>query len=363
MQFNKILLIATRQIGDVLLTTPLLRSLRRAYPAATLDVLIYKNCEGILEGNPAVNALIPISEYPSLREYFALGQKIFRRYELAISTLAGDRPILYALSAAPLRAAIVPPKSWQSAWKRQFVQNWVELDNWETHTVVQNLRLADALGIPRCYEIGLPQLPDTEDFLDKKVPFAWRTQAFAVLHLFPKWRYKQWTRHGWAQLIGYLLQKPLRIVLTGSSDPDELSYIQSVINIVRPPLVNLAGQLRFSEVARLIQASVLYVGPDTAVTHLAAATGTPTVALYGPTNPLKWAPWPCGYAQEKPPFAKVGSQQNGNVLLIQGVGDCVPCHQEGCDRHRQSHSMCLETLTGATVIQAIDKWIIKSDAR
>ena len=68
-------------------------------------------------------------------------------------------------------------------------------------------------------------------------------------------------------------------------------------------VVNLAGKLAFWEVALLIGSSKVYIGPDTAVTHLAASTGTPTVALYGPTNPVKWAPWPHGYRQEKTPLS------------------------------------------------------------
>jgi len=55
---HKILLIATRQIGDVLLVTPLLRSLRRAYPKAVIDILVYNNKGGMLEGNPDYNTLI-----------------------------------------------------------------------------------------------------------------------------------------------------------------------------------------------------------------------------------------------------------------------------------------------------------------
>jgi heptosyltransferase-3 len=94
------------------------------------------------------------------------------------------------------------------------------------------------------------------------------------------------------------------------------------------------------------------------VTHLAAATGIPTFALYGPTNPLKWAPWPYGYAEDKTPFAKKGIQQVGNVVLIQSADECVPCHQEGCEQHRQSSSDCLETLNSAVIIDAIESMSI-----
>ena len=97
MKYSAILLIATRQIGDVLLITPLLRSLRRAYPDAVIDVLVYENNGGMLEGNPDYNTLISVAEHPSFGEYKMLFKQIFRRYDLAISTLSGDRPLIYTI--------------------------------------------------------------------------------------------------------------------------------------------------------------------------------------------------------------------------------------------------------------------------
>ena len=182
---NQILLIATRQIGDVLLVTPLLRSLRRAYPTAIIDVLVYDNKGGMLEGNPDYNNLISVAEHPSFNEYQILFKQMVRRYDLAISTLPGDRPLIYALLAAPQRVSVVPAKRWQDAWKRIVVPTWTKLDNQETHTVIQNLRLADLLGIPRCYEIVVPQSLDSSEKLTQLLPFAWQKQAFAVLHLLP----------------------------------------------------------------------------------------------------------------------------------------------------------------------------------
>jgi heptosyltransferase-3 len=350
---NKILIIVTRQIGDVLLTTPLLRSLRHAYPHALLDVLLYEGTESILNGNPDVNALITVSEHPALKESIRLARKIFRRYDLAISTLCGDRPIVYTLQAASKRVSIVPPYRLVDTWKRVISHGWTELDNWDTHTLIQNLRLCDVLGIDRSYEVVVPESPDSEERLNQMLPFPLQEQAYAVFHMVPLRRYKQWTLTGWTRLAQYLTSEGLSVVVTGGGDREETDYIRSAMSDMPKGIVNLAGGLTFPEVARLLRMSKVYIGPDTAVTHLAAATGTPTVALYGPTNPVKWAPWPHGYAQDKNPFERKGTQLVGNVLLIQGPGDCVPCHLEGCERHRQSKSLCLEELSAETVIHGV----------
>ncbi len=289
---NKILLIATRQIGDVLLVTPLLRSLRHAYPDANIDVLVYEGKGGIIVGNPDCDHLISIAEHPTLRQYITLLRQIFRRYDLAISTLPGDRPLLYALLAAPKRVSIVPPARWQDAWKRFITQGWTELDNDTTHTVVQNLRLTDLLGIKRCYEVVPPNSANATATLDRLLPFPWQEQTLAVLHLLPMWCYKRWTLIGWQALAQYLVENDLQVVLTGGGGQQELDYLQQVLTNMPHTVINLAGKLNFAELACLIDAATVYIGPDTCVTHLAAGTGTPTVALYGPTNHLKWAPWP-----------------------------------------------------------------------
>jgi len=209
------------------------------------------------------------------------------------------------------------------------VQAWTELDNQNTHTIIQNLRLADLLGIARCYEVVIPQAIDSIEKLNKQ---------------------------GWKALIQYLTQLGLRVVLTGGNSQIEKVYLREALLNLPNTVINLAGQLRFSDVAQLICASSIYIGPDTAVTHLAAATGTTTVALYGPTNPRKWAPWPFNYAINQTPFQQKGIQKVGNVLLIPGKGICVPCHKEGCEGHKKSDSRCLEELEGASVIEVIKKF-------
>jgi heptosyltransferase-3 len=349
-KYKKILLITTRQIGDVLLVTPLLRSLRNAYPHAMIDVLVYKGKGEILIGNPDYNNLISITEHPNFTEYKILFKQIFKKYDLAISTLSGDRPLIYAILAATKRVAIVPPKRWDNAWKRLLIHAWIELDDCYTPTVIQNLQLANLLNIPRCYEVVPPQLIDSIVILDKLLNFKWQEQDFAVLHLLPLRHYKRWTVNGWRKLAQYLTHRGLPIVLTGGNEKLELKYIyNTMLNI---PNINVAGKLRFAEVAQLIKTSKIYIGPDTSITHLAAATGTPTVALYGPTNPQKWTPWPYGCNSDIV-FQRKGSQKINNVFLIQASGNCVPCHQEGCDQHRQSGSRCLEELDSSTVIEVV----------
>jgi heptosyltransferase-3 len=124
--------------------------------------------------------------------------------------------------------------------------------------------------------------------------------------------------------------------------------------------LNLAGTLSFSQLALLLQQAALYVGPDTVTTHLAAAVGAPTVALFGPSNPVKWGPWPKGSNADPSPYGFRGTQIVGNVALVQGAGHCVPCLLEGCARHEASESVCLQMLSAGTVIEAARKLLAQS---
>jgi heptosyltransferase-3 len=351
---KRILVIAMRYLGDVLLTTPLLRSLRQAYPDAQLDVLVFRSTASMLEGNPDVDHIITTPNRPKFRDYQQLFQQLFRQYDLAIATQAGDRPFLYTLLAAPLRVAVVPPKNTTGWWKRFFVQHWTEFDDDNTHTVLQHLKLLDLINVPQCFSLVPPQINNIWQ-LAEQFPFLADNTGYVVLHPHPQWTYKQWTVEGWVEVGLYLKKLGLKLVLSGGPAQEEIDYVTNIQRQLPEGTINLAGQVSLAQLATIIAQAKLYIGPDTGITHLAAATGIPVIALYGPTNPVKWAPWPSGYNQNKNPFYKAGSQHVHNVCLIQGKGSCVPCHLEGCDKHQQSRSQCLDLITPQTVNEVINK--------
>ena len=335
----RILVVALRRLGDVLLTTPLIRSLRRAWPDATLDVLVFADTAGILEGNPDVDRVVAMPPRPTLPQSLALAARLFRRYHLAVSTQSGDRPTFFALLAGRDRAGPVWPGE---RAKRALLGRSVAAGE-GVHRVEEMLRLADVLGIARVDEVVAPA--------GALAPAHAMTGPYSVIHAAPMFRYKQWTREGWRALAQALAARGLAVAATGS--PADRAYLDEVwrdaLNVRR-----LDGQLRWPEIAALIAGARLYVGPDTSVTHLAAATGCPTVALYGPTDPRQWGPWP---AHGLPtPWAAAGTvQQRRNVWLVQNPLACLPCQQEGCDRHLASRAQCLDELTPTQVLAAVDR--------
>ncbi|MGZ8151482.1 MAG: putative lipopolysaccharide heptosyltransferase III [Methylovulum sp.] len=350
---KKILVIALRYLGDVLLTTPLLHSLRQGYPNAELDILVFQNTAAMLEGNPDIDHIITTPNHPNFADYRQLLARLFRRYDLSLTMQTGDRPLLYSLIAAPLRVAVVPPKHSRGWWKRFFVQCWIEFDNDNTHTVLQNLKLLDVLNIPWHFSLIPPKTDDVEK-LTESWPFL-SDNNYAVLHVHPQWNYKRWTVAGWVEIGNFCKKSGLKVVLSGGPAPEEIDYVASIAEGLSEDTINLAGKLSLAQLAYIMSKAKLFIGPDTGITHLAAATGIPVVAIYGPTNPVKWAPWPNYYQQNKNPFNRIGDQQVNNIFLMQGKGKCVPCHLEGCDRHRQSHSLCLDNLSVDGIKKTIEQ--------
>jgi heptosyltransferase-3 len=342
---KKILVVVTRRIGDVLLSTPLIRSLRRAFPDSEIDALVFEGTEGVLSGNPDVNQVVRISQRMKFIDHLAFLAKLRRKYDLALSLIPGDRPTLYACIAGRESIGLVNDGR-EHLWKKKLLSKWIPFDNLDTHTVSMNLALAEAIGVKPCHDVVASWKPE-----DESPPC---DQPYAVLHVYPMYAYKMWKKEAWIELAQWLERKGLRIVLTGGKNETESEYIASLLPFLPQDTIDLSGKLSLGGVAHLLSRASAYVGPDTAVTHMAASTGIPTVALFGPSNPVKWGPWPKGYEGENP-YVLRGTQRVGNVILLQGKGDCVPCMEEGCERNINSESACLQNLPARDAIAALEE--------
>ncbi len=340
-KLEKILVIAMPYLGDVLLATPLIHSLRVAYPNAQIDVLVFKSTQIMLEGNSDISNVITVQHRASFYEKCQLIWRIFRHYNAVFALPSNDRAFFYSLCAAPLRINAVPPKPKTGWWKRFFVSHWVEFDDDKTHTVLQHLKLLDLVGIEPRYQLVPPQTVN-------KYPLP-PNLKYAVLHCCPQWTYKQWTAENWLSVARHLLSLNITPVFSGGNAADEMAYIENLTTQLPKTVINLAGKTSLAELAEIIKNAQLFIGVDTGATHLAAVTGIPVITLFGATNPVMWSPFPFNYQSRENPFERKGSQHVGNVHLLQGEGDCVPCQLEGCDRNRNSRSRCLDELSAERV--------------
>jgi len=344
----RVLVVALRRLGDVLLTTPLIRSLKRAWPDAAIDALVFDGTQDILAGNPDLANVIAMPARPRAGDTVALLRRLYRRYDLAISTQSGDRPTLYAVAAGRRSVGLVEGASVSARLKRFALTHAVDIVP-GTHRVSEVLRLAEPLGVRPIVEVVPPGSSHAVSL---------RPRRYAVIHAAPMFRYKRWTDEGWRVLASALGARGLTIVATGG--PGDTAALDALW-ADRPEIKRLDGALSWPELAATIRGAAIYVGPDTSVTHLAAATGVPTVALYGPTDPRLWGPWPAGGLD--PPWAAAGTiQTRRNVWLVQNPLPCLPCQQEGCLRRLDSYSRCLDELSLRQVLDAVDAALAKPAA-
>ena len=362
-EIRSALVVCTRRIGDVLLATPVVRSLRTAYPQAAIDMLVFDGTQDVVSSWPELRRIWTIPERPGIRLHLALLWSLWRKYDLSLSLLAGDRPTFHAWVAGRHRVGTLLTDN-KSRWKRSLLDEWVPFDNLNTHTVAMNLRLLEHLDVAPLPTPVVSWSRVDEESVRRVLPGVDGIQRYAVLHVSPKFVYKTWTVAGWVALGQWLVDRGMTVVVTGGAASDEQAYSENVIQRLPAATVNLVGRARLPALGYLLSRAALYVGTDTAVSHMAAAVGVPTIVLFGPSNPVKWGPWPKDFpATASSPWKKHGSQRQRNVFLIQGEAECVPCLHEGCDRHINSLSDCLQKLPGIRVIQAAEVMLAGQEDR
>jgi len=350
----RILVVALRRLGDVLLTTPLIRSLKQAYPDAAIEALVFAGTEGLLAGNPDLAGVITMSPRAATGR-LALARALWRQYDLAVSTQSGDRPTLFAWIAGRASGGLVAAKG-GTAWLKRMALDFPVVADEARHRVEEVLDLATALDIPAVRELVCPSGPLRADLLPKG--------DYAVIHAGPMFRYKRWTGEGWRALAASLAERGLAVVATGGPGLEDRRYSDEVWACgarAAPVVRRLDGVLTWPELASMIGGARVYIGPDTSVTHLAAATGAMTVALYGPTDPRRFGPWPAGGPAGT--WAAAGTiQRRGNVWLVQNPLPCLPCQNEGCKREIDSYSLCLDQLSPPQVLTAVDQALASARA-
>lgn len=352
---RNVLVVCLRRIGDVLLATPVVRSIKAAWPDAHVDMLVFKGTEGVLRGNPDLREVIAVDERQGLFSRLALIARVWRKYDHAISVQSGDRPTLMAWAAGWQATGLAEPGA-HAALKRILLDDAVAFDAKGEHTVASNLKLLAPLGVAPLASVTVSWDVGAEMRARAAFPALATGKPFALLHVSPKFAYKMWTAAGWAELATWLAAQGMTVATAGGASPEEQAYMAQLAPRMPAGTIDLSGKLDLAALAWLLDRARVYVGTDTAVTHMAAALGVPTVALFGPSSPVRWGPWPKDFAAgPASPWKMLGTQRAGNVLLLQGETDCVPCLEEGCEKHVASRSDCLQHLPASRVIHAVQQ--------
>jgi ADP-heptose:LPS heptosyltransferase len=318
--FQSILLLRPDHLGDVLLLTPALHALRQATPHARITLAVGPWSAGAVLKNDDVDEVLTIP-FPGFER---------RPKNSPLTPYRRLRDQAHALRARGFDTAVVLRfDHWWGAWLAAFAgiprrigYDWPEVRPFLTHTVeyrsgrhetLQNAGLLSTLAPGIEERLGPTRIVVTaEDHEWARVWLADRgvslKERVVAIHPGAGAAVKQWPVDKWVSVARALeQQRNVRILVTGGAA--ERGLAEEIMRDSPPDAINAAGETTLGGLAALYARSALVLGVDSGPLHLAVATGTPSVHLYGPVSAAKFGPW--------------GDARRHAVL--QSRWACVPC--------------------------------------
>jgi heptosyltransferase-3 len=332
-----------RHHGDVLLASPVFSALKSAAPHAALDALVYRETAPMLEGHPAIDRVHTIDrdwkraglvrQWAGERE---LGRALAQRhYDLLIHLTEHPRGLALARRLKP-RWSVAPERAAERGsawlWRRTFTHFYRLPRGTERPMVEQNLDALRRIGVEpdlSCRALVLVPGEEARRRVDARLAaLGIAERRFVQMHPGSRWTFKCWPADRCAALAARIVGDGLSVVLTGAPDARERGMVDAIVAALpadaKGKVFDLAGALSLTELAALTTRARAFVGVDSAPMHIAAAVGTPTVALFGPTSEIAWGPWRVEHR------------------IVSSSHPCRPCGQDGCGGGKVSE--CLTTL-------------------
>jgi len=360
---GRVLVVMLRHHGDVLLTSPVFTALKHAAPQVEVDALVYRETLPMLAFNPDLTRVHTIDRawkksglLAHLRAERGLWSTLrARRYDLVVHLTDHQRGAWLVRALSP-KHAVAPRLRDETGlvghfWKSTFTHRYANASSVvpgsalaRRHTVEQNLDALRRLGLAIATPPPLTMTPGDEGERDAVALLArlGLDGPFVAMQPTSRWLFKCWPVESNAALIAALLRRGETIVLSCAPDDRERAMIAAIVAAVRAmpslPIERLkvaddGGTL--NRLAATIAKARLFVGIDSAPMHIAAAMGTPTVALFGPSGEFNWGPW-----------------QVAHRVVSHATFTCRPCGQDGCGGGKVSD--CLVQLPVGQVLDAID---------
>jgi heptosyltransferase-3 len=305
-RISRILVVRNDNIGDVLCSTPAIRSLRRAFPRAYIAALVVRYSQDAITGNPDLDEVFiyeKAKHRPDRNRIISLYKQFLvelglrkKRFDLAIglrSTFSWSEAWLVYFTGAPFRVGYEPDR--KKDWEFAFFYNFRVPPPPQEHEVEKTLRLAERIGVPPAEKNLIVTIPEeekkvVESFLSEN---AIDPQRLIGFHLSSRVPANRWGQERFAELAHRLIHGDGKaVVLTwapGDENRAEEVHRQVGMGVYSFPTPH------FKRLGAIQQRCRVFVSPDGGAMHFAAAVGTSTVGLFGKTNPQFWAPWGDGH--------------------------------------------------------------------
>jgi ADP-heptose:LPS heptosyltransferase len=316
---ERILIVLLGAIGDVTRALPLLERVRRGYPQARICWAVEPPSAPLLQGHPAVDALLVYDRPRGALEFLRFVQRV-RRFEANL-TLDLQRHlksgVISRCSAAPLRLGFHRKNAREGNW----LFNTHRLDPMPhfSSKLEQFLAFGTWLGVPEGpVTFGLWLSGEEDARVDELL--AGVRAPFVAAFVGSSCESRRWFATRTAAVIEALAKRGVQMVLLGG--PGDVAFGAAVAEAAHAPVLDLTGRTGLRDLIGIFRRARAAFGPDSGPMHIAAAVGTPVVSLWGATSPGRSAPW--------------GSESR----VLVGAAPCSPCYLEHCPIGR----LCMEEI-------------------
>ena len=325
----RILIVRLSAIGDCILTTPLIAAIRERYPDAHVAWAIEKRAAPLIENHAGLDQLFVVPRHwmKSPRTILAMRRQLrASRFDVVLDPQSLLKSALLGwLSGAPTRIGFGYPAGRELA---PVLNNCRVVPTGE-HIVDSTLDLLRPLGIEHVEAVfDLPQYCVEQSVLDFPKNCFGKQKRFALVNVGAGWPSKLWPTNRYAEVVRYLGERhQLPSMVVWHREEREMAA-DLVTNSMGFGV--LAPETSLVELAALARMASLFLGSDTGPLHLAAAVHTPTVGLYGPTQPEHCGPYGFEHLAVKPPGDRTQlkmrkSKDNQSMLQIDVPRVCKAC--------------------------------------
>ena len=317
-EINKILVISLSNVGDVILTFPVIDILRRDFARSKLSVVVGPKAVSLLKGNPHIVKVYIFEKKQSvwnkLRWVLELRKE---KFDIVVDLRNTAIPILISAKyCTPVW--IVKPKG--------------------LHMKLKHLnRLKTVFEFPSESEsrYALQVNDDDQRYAESLInAHIGLGKKFIVVGPGAANHAKRWNQEGFAQVCDKLIERyQTKIVFVGDAADEKIA--QNIAGKMKNQSVNFGGRTTLTQLAEILRRAALVIANDSAIMHMASYLNVPVVAIFGPTDPAKYGPW---------------SLKN---QVVRKDVFCSPCEKPGCTYSQE----CIDDIQPPDVLKAVeDLW-------
>ena len=331
---EKILVIDLLYMGDLIFATPFFRQLRENYPESEIDIIVNANFYDLVKDNPYFDNIIPYDKNWSIKESYKFAKEINKEnYDLGINIHGNWRTIILMYLISPNYNI-----GYGGDGKSLFLDKTIETDD-DLHMVEIYLQFLEKMGLKRFEDdsielkVNEKAEKDMKEFLAKKYKEKNLTndKMLITLNTGGTWPTKRWPKFKFAKLADEIINNEKMVMFIGG--PSDKKRVEDILSIMENDrVINANGETNLKELAALVKKSDLVISNDSGPVHVAAAVGTKTITIFGPSDENKYRP-----------YGKIHE-------IVKTEIDCRPCGEHECPL---GHHNCMEKIEVQDVMKKL----------